>query len=86
MSGASGKHNPDSVLMGIHTKPEIKALAGLVADLMHSTITDVILDGVMILAERVGITRGGKVVPEYEDEIKLRAEQVRANKKERQSK
>lgn len=86
MGGISGKHNPDSVLLGIHTTPEIKALAGLVAELTHNTITDVVLDGLMIQAERAGVTRGGKVVPEYVDEIKLRAAQVRAAKKERQSK
>ena len=86
MSRTSGKHNPDNVLLGIHTTPEIKALAGLVADLLGSNITDTLLDGLYSMAERVGVMRGVKVLPQFKDEITLRAAQVRAAKKERQTK
>ncbi len=82
----SGKHNPDNVLLGIHATPEVKALAGLVADNRGSNITDTLLDGLFMLAEQAGIMRGGKVLPQYTDEIRLRAAQVRAAKKERQAK
>ncbi len=85
MSKTSGKHNPDNVLLGVHATPEIKALAGLVADTVDSSITDVLLDGLMLMAENAGIASGGKVLPQYKDEIILRAAQVRAAKKERQS-
>ena len=87
MSKASGKHNPDSVLLGIHTSPEVKALAGLVAEMTGSNITDTILDGLFRTAYENGITtRDGKVSPRYRDDIILRAGQVRAAKKERQGK
>lgn len=82
----SGKHNPDNVLLGIHATPEVKALAGLVADHRGSNITDTLLDGLFMLAEQAGIMSGGKVLPQYTDEIRLRAAQVRAAKKERQAK
>ncbi len=85
MSKTSGKHNPDNVLLGIHATPEIKALAGLVAEITGSNITDTLLDGLMLMAENAGVTSGGKVLPQFKDEIKLRAAQVRAAKKERQS-
>lgn len=85
MSKSSGKHNPDNVLLGIHATPEIKALAGLVAELNGSNITDTLLDGLMVMAERAGVVRGGKVLPQFKDEITLRAAQVRAAKKERQT-
>ncbi|MBR0198387.1 MAG: hypothetical protein IJQ34_09680 [Kiritimatiellae bacterium] len=86
MSKTSGKHNPDNVLLGVHATPETKALAGLVADINNSNITDTLLDGLMIMAERAGVVRNNKVLPEYKDEINLRAAQVRAAKKERQNK
>ncbi len=85
MSKTSGKHNPDNVLLGVHATPEIKALAGLVAEITGSNITDTLLDGLMIMAEKAGVVRGGKVLPQYKDEITLRAAQVRAAKKERQA-
>ena len=85
MSKTSGKHNPDHVLLGIHTTPEIKALAGLVAEIKNSNITDTLLDGLMYEAEQAGVVRGDKVLPRYRDEITLRAAQVRAAKKERQA-
>ena len=85
MSKTSGKHNPDNVLLGVHATPEIKALAGLVAELNGSNITDTLLDGLMVMAERAGVVRGGKVLPQFRDEITLRAAQVRAAKKERQT-
>ena len=53
----SGKHNPDNVLLGIHATPEVKALAGLVADNRGSNITDTLLDGLFMLAEQAGIMR-----------------------------
>lgn len=87
MSKQSGNHNPDEVLLGIHTTPEFKALVGVVAD-KHcggKTITETMVDALLILAERYGVTRGGKVCPEYRDEIILRAAQLRAAKKERQA-
>lgn len=86
MSKTSGKHNPDHVLLGIHTTPEIKALAGLVAERNGSNITDTLLDGLMFMAERAGVTHGGKVLSQFRDDIILRAAQVRAAKKERQAK
>jgi len=85
MGKTSGKHNPDNVLLGVHATPEIKALAGLVADITGSNITDTLLDGLMLMAERAGVMRGGKVLPQYKDEITLRAAQVRMAKKERQA-
>ena len=85
MSKTSGKHNPDNVLLGVHTTPEIKALAGLVAERNGSNITDTLLDGLMIMAERAGVVSGGKVLPQFRDDIRLRAAQVRAAKKERQT-
>ena len=85
MSKTSGKHNPDNVLLGVHTTPEIKALAGLVAERNGSNITDTLLDGLMVMAERAGVVSGGKVLPQFKDEIILRAAQVRAAKKERQT-
>ena len=85
MSKTSGKHNPDNVLLGVHTTPEIKALAGLVAERNGSNITDTLLDGLMMMAERAGVVSGGKVLPQFKDEIILRAAQVRAAKKERQT-
>jgi len=86
MSKTSGKHNPDNVLLGVHATPEIKALAGLVAEINNSNITDTLLDGLMHMAEQAGVVRGGKVLPQWKDEITLRAAQVRAAKKERQAK
>lgn len=85
MSKTSGKHNPDNVLLGVHTTPEIKALAGLVAERNGSNITDTLLDGLMVMAERAGVVSGGKVLQQFKDEIILRAAQVRAAKKERQT-
>lgn len=85
MSKTSGKHNPDNVLLGVHTTPEIKALAGLVAERNGSNITDTLLDGLMMMAERAGVVSGGKVLPQFRDDIRLRAAQVRAAKKERQT-
>lgn len=83
----SGQHNPDEVLLGIHAMPETKALAGLVAEVTGRTITDVLLDGLMCEAFAAGITdNNDKVRSEFRDEIILKAAQVRAAKKVRQSK
>lgn len=83
----SGNHNPDEVLLGIHAMPETKALAGLVAEKTGRTITDVLLDGLMREALAAGITDDNdKVRSEFRDEIILKAAQVRAAKKARQSK
>lgn len=83
----SGQHNPDEVLLGIHAMPETKALAGLVAEVTGRTITDVLLDGLMREAFAAGITdKNDKVRSEFRDEIILKAAQVRAAKKVRQSK
>lgn len=85
MGSRSGKHHPDHVLLGIHTTPEIKALAGLVAERNGSNITDTMLDGLMLMAKLAGVVSDGKVLPQFKDDIILRAAQVRAAKKERQS-
>lgn len=86
----SGDHNPDEVLLGVHAMPETKALAGLVAERTGRTITDVMLDGLMHEAYRAGIVDvdepvKAKVKKEFRDEIILKAAQVRAAKKARQS-
>lgn len=84
--GISGKHNPDNVLLGIHTTPEMKALAAFIAEKTNRSITDVILDGIMSEGTRAGIISDGKVLPEFKDQIIIKAGIVRANKKERQAK
>ena len=82
MSGSSGKHNPDDVIIGMMDSPEVKALAELVAEADKcSNFSDWMRRQIFNRAEINHILAHGKVVPEWRDRVKLRAENIRTAKR-----
>ena len=83
-----GKHDPDSVLLGMHAKPELKALAHLVLakDNQCKDISDVIRRGIEELAIRNKIMDKTGIKPEYIHERDLIAAMIRDSKKQNQKK
>lgn len=51
----SGNHNPDEVLLGIHTSPEFKALVSVIANISGRNLTDTIVEALMRLAQTQGV-------------------------------
>lgn len=83
MSGKSGKHNPDDVLIGMMDSPEVKALAELVAEADHASNTsDWMRQQIFNRATANGIMRDGKVLPEWRDRVIVRAAAIRQAKRE----
>ena len=81
-----GGHNPDNVLLGLHVPPEHKAIAKLTAMMSQQDVTSLMLNGLWAISSSFGITdKDGNVTPDYEEEIKMLAHEVRTNKKERQN-
>lgn len=84
MSGSSGKHNPDDVIIGMMDSPEVKALAELVAEADKcNNFSDWMRRQIFDRASFNGIILNGKVVPEWRDRVKLRAENIRSAKREK---
>lgn len=67
MESRDGKHKRGNVRVGFYTKPERKALALTVADVMGiSTLTDLYEEGIDRMAKANGVeTRDGKISPEF---------------------
>lgn len=66
MKSRSGKHKPGKVRMGIYVEPFRKAVALLVAEECHMTLTDVIWHGIESIAIGHGILgSNGKVTKEF---------------------
>lgn len=82
MSGSSGKHNPDDVIIGMMDSPEIKALAELVAEADKcNNFSDWMRRQIFNRAEFNHIIVHGKVVPEWCDRVKVRAANIRSAKR-----
>lgn len=80
-----GGHDPDSVLLGLHVSPELKAVAKLTAMRMDCDVTTLMIDSLRAAARKCGILLDdGKVAPEWRDEVEMLARFVRARKIERQ--
>lgn len=86
MGGMSGKHNPDSVLMGIHTKPEVKALAKMVAEADGNTLTVEVETLFYRRARELGIINDDNTIrPKVAEKIIAGAAGVRVLKSIRQN-
>ena len=83
MSKTSGPHNPDDVLVGFMDSPEVKALTALVAEAEGENVSDLFRKYVFSRAEAHGMMRGGKVVGEWRERVRLGAEILRANRMKR---
>lgn len=84
MSGKSGKHNPDDVLIGFLDSPEIKALTELVAEKDGAAnVSDYFRTFIFDRATGHGIMADGKVVPKWRDRITVRAAAIRQSRREK---
>lgn len=84
MSKASGKHNPDDVLIGFLDSPEVKALTALVAEADGElNVSDMFRRFIFDRAAAHGMMRDGKVTDEWRERVRESAEAIRAAKRTR---
>lgn len=84
MSGKSGKHNPDDVLIGFLDSPEIKAFSVLVAEADGFTnVADFFRQHIFDRALAHGMMKDGKAVGEWRDKVVTQAAAIRQAKRER---
>lgn len=83
MSKASGKHNPDDVLIGFLDSPEVKALTALVAEAEGLNVSDMFRRYVFERAATHGMMKDGRVTDEWRERVAECATVLRANRKAR---
>lgn len=79
-----GKHAPDNVILGMFVKPEVKALAMIVAGMKGCDVSALLIDGINYHAAEQGVMRDGQILPEFELEIRAVAARLRENKRKKQ--
>lgn len=60
-----GKHREDLVQIAGYVTPELKAIAQVTANELHTNMMDLIRDGITTQATRAGVMRNGEVVAKY---------------------
>ena len=75
-----GKHREELVQIAGYVTPELKALAQVTANELHTNMMDLIRDGIATQATRAGIMRNGEVVEKYKPIIAAYVDVFRARK------